>query len=448
MDDALARVAARDPALASWAGDAFEGLTWGQGQRVLRQGGVQVWLWYRVATKYVSDEVDYMSRLADAAAALFDELGLHRYAAICRSPETEAVHAAFERSGRDGLEALNKALLRSGIVPPDLVDFQWGPVMGAAEVAARSAVEDALEGALVSGVFTVGGRGWRAAQAAVATNTLDADHPEWPGQTWRTTVVTERIEAWVADGQQSSAVLGSARAAVANRLLHPIEPPTDLAQAVAPLTWYLARFGDEQALTQAGYLATAFVRSCHRGRPWRDRLPLDRPPLLDRPPRSEADDFVLHELRFWLQQAGALRKRKDKMLRTSAGAAMADDPAVAWDRLTRCLIQPGWDGFVGGTAVLVLLEQGGDMPFDDLLEVVASAAADAGWETTDGGERRAPESHDISWSLDDSLMLWRLCGLADLHGDWSERRLALTDIGTAAMLTGLRTVAAGPKHSP
>ena len=127
---------------------------------------------------------------------------------------------------------------------------------------------------------------------------------------------------------------------------------------------------------------------------------------------------------------------------------MADDPAVAWDRLTRRLIQPGWDGFVGGTAVLVLLEQGGDMPFDDLLEVVASAAAEAGWETTDGGERRAPESHDVSWSLHDSLMLWRLCGLADLHGDWSERRLALTDIGTAAMLTGLRTVAAGPKHSP
>ena len=204
---------------------------------MLRQGGVQVWLWYWVSTKYVSDEVDYMGRLAGAAAALFDELGLHRYAAICRSPETEAVYAAFERSGSDGLEALNKALLRSGIVPPDLADFQWGPVMGAAEVAARSAVEDALEGALVSGVFTVGGRGWRAAQAAVATNTLEADHPEWPGQTWRTTVVTERIEHWVADAQRRSAVLGSARASVANRLLHPVQPPSNLSESVAPLMW-------------------------------------------------------------------------------------------------------------------------------------------------------------------------------------------------------------------
>lgn len=409
---------------------------------MLRQGSVQVWLWYWVSTKYLTDEVDYMGRLAGAAAALFDELGLHRYAAICRSPETEAVHAAFERSGSDGLEAMNKALLRSGIVPPDLVDFQWGPVMGAAEVAARSAVEDALEGALVSGAFTVGGRGWRAAQTAVAANTLDADHSEWPGQTWRTTVVTERIEHWVADGQRSSAVLGSARAAVANRLLHPIQPPDRLSESVGPLTWYLARFGEEQALTQAGYLALAFVKSNYDESLWSYRLPFNRAP------RSEPDDFVLHGLRIWLQQAGALRKRKDKMLRTATGAAMADDPAVAWDRLTRRLIQPGWEGFVAETAVSVLLELGGDMPFDDLLELVASAAADAGWRTTVGRERRAPEMDDISCSLDDSLELWRLCGLAEEHGDWRKRRLALTDTGAAAMLTALRTVAAGPRDSP
>ena len=82
--------------IVSAAGDAFEVLTWGQGPRVLRQGRVQVWLWYWVSTKYVRDEVEYMSR--PAAAALFDELGLHRYATICRSPETEAVHAASIRA--------------------------------------------------------------------------------------------------------------------------------------------------------------------------------------------------------------------------------------------------------------------------------------------------------------------------------------------------------------
>ena len=442
VDNALARIAARDPALARRAGDAFEGLTWGEGPGLLRQAGLQEWLWYVVPTKYITDEAGYMGRLAGAAAALFDELGLHRYAAICRSSETEAVHAAFDRRDSDGIAALNKAMQRSGIVPPDLADFEWSPVMGVAEAAARSAVEDALESALTASAVVVGSRGWRAAQAAVAAEALDADHPQWPGQSWRTAVVTERIEWWVDDGQRRSALLGSARAAVANRLLHPIQPPSDLSEAMAPLTWYLARFGAEQALTQAGYLAPAFVESCHSGRPWSDPLPLDRPP------RSEVDDFLLHELRVWLQQAGALRKRKDKMLRTAVGAAMADDPVAAWDRLTRRLVPTGWGGFVAETAILVLLELGDDMLFEDLLELVASAAADAGWATTVGPQRRLPEIHDVSWSLHDSMRMWRLCGLADLHGDWSERRLALTDIGTAAMLTGLRHVGAGPRDSP
>ncbi len=169
---------------------------------------------------------------------------------------------------------------------------------------------------------------------------------------------------------------------------------------------------------------------------------------LDRPPRSEVDDFLLHELRVWLQQAGALRKRKDKMLRTPVGAAMADDPGAAWDRLTRRLLPTGWDGFVAETAILVLLELGDDMLFEDLLELVASAAADSGWAATVGPQRQAPATDDVSWSLHESLRMWRLCGLADLHGGWRKRTIALTDIGTAAMLTSLRHVAAGPSDSP
>ncbi len=136
------------------------------------------------------------------------------------------------------------------------------------------------------------------------------------------------------------------------------------------------------------------------------------------------------------------------MLRTPVGTAMADDPGAAWDRLTRRLVLPGWDGFVAETAILALLELGDEMPFDDLLELVASAAADAGWAATFGPQRQAPETDDVSWSLHGSLRMWRLCGLADRHGGWSEPRLALTDIGTAAMLTGLRHAAAGPRDSP
>ena len=441
VDDALDRIAARDPALARRAADAFEGLTWGEGPGVLRQGGLQEWLWYVVPTKYITDEVGYMGRLADGAAALFDELGLHRYAAICRSPETEAVHAAFDERDSEGFEALRKAMQRSGIAPPDVDGFEWSAVMGVTEAQARSAVEDALEQALAGGAFVVGSRGWRAAQADAAAAALDADHPELPGQSWRTAVVTERLGHWVDAGRLRSELLGSARAKVANRLMHPVEPPDGLPQAVAPLTWFLARFGDEQPLTQAGYLAPAFVRSCHAERPWSDPLPMERPP------RSEADDFALHELRVWLQRAGALRKRKDRLLRTSAGAAMAADPAMAWDRLGRHLVPSGWDGFVAETAMLMLVGQGGEMLRQDVVDFVVSAAAAAGWATTVGRERQAPQTHDVAWSLGGSLRLWQLFGLAVESGDWRERRLELSDVGAAAVLTSLRHAAAGPRDS-
>ena len=159
------------------------------------------------------------------------------------------------------------------------------------------------------------------------------------------------------------------------------------------------------------------------------------------------DDFALHELRVWLQQAGALRKRKDRLLRTSAGAAMAADPAAAWDRLGRHLVPSGWDGFVAETAMLMLVGLGGEVLHQDMLEFVVSAAAAAGWATTVGRERQAPQTHDVAWSLGGSLRLWRLFSLTVESGDWQERRLALSDVGTAAVLTSLRHAAAGPRDS-
>ena len=39
-------------------------------------------------------------------------------------------------------------------------------------------------------------------------------------------------------------------ARLSKRLLHPVQPPPDVAEHLAPLTWLLGAFGDEQALTQ------------------------------------------------------------------------------------------------------------------------------------------------------------------------------------------------------
>ena len=442
--EALARIAARDAGLARSADQAYETLTWGEGPGVLRQAGLQYWLWYAVPTKYLTDEEGYMGHLAQGAAALFDELGLHAYAAICRSSTTADVHTAFDRSDADGHRALRRAMEKSGIDPPDLADFAWGNLMGGEEASAHSAVEDALERAIAAGDLVVGGRGWRGAQAEVAEAVLDGDHPEMPGQSWRTAVLTERLEQWVGATQRRSRRLASARAAVANRLLHPVEPPVGASVAVAPLVWLLDRHGDEQPLTQAGYLVPAFVRSLQAERPWDLKLPLDRQP------RTEGDDVVLLALREWLQLAGALRKRKSKLMRTTAGAAMATDPVQAWRALTRHLAPRGWDGFAAETALLYLLDSAGrdaEATFNSVLEFVAAAAADMGWTTSDSGARRAPSEGDVSWALFDIRQVWEACGLVALQGSWGDRRFALSELGEAAALGYLRHVAAGPRTS-
>ena len=440
--EAISRIAARDAELARSADHAYEALTWGEGPGVLRQAGLQFWLWYAVPTKYITDEAGYMGRLAQGAAALFDELGLHAYAAICRSPATAEVHAAYDRSDADGRRATGRAMAKSGIEPPDLADFTWSDFMGGEESSARSAAEDALERAIANGDLVVGGRGWRAAQAAVVEAALGGDHPELPGQSWRTAVLTERLEHWVGAAQRHSRLLGSARAAVANRLLHPVEPPSGASVAVAPLVWLLNRHGNEQPLTQAGYLAPSFVRSLQAERPWDLKLPIDRQM------RTEGDDVVLLALREWLQLAGALRKRKSKLMRTTAGAAMAADPAQVWNALTRHLAPRGWDGFAAETVLLHLLgsaARDAQASYGSVLEFVAAAAADMGWTTTYDEERRAPSDSDVAWSLYDIRLVWEACGLVTLNGSWRDRRLVLSEVGEAAALSYLRHTATGPR---
>lgn len=442
--EALSRIAARDAGLARSADHAYEALTWGEGPGVLRQARLQFWLWYAVPTKYITDEVGYMGRLAQGAAALFDELGLYAYAGICRSSVTEDVHAAYDRSDAEGRRATGRAMEKSGIDPPDLAGFAWSDFMGGEESSAHSAVEDALERAIAAGDVVVGGRGWRAAQAAAAAEALDGDHPELPGQSWRTAVLTERLEQWVDAAQRHSRWLGAARAAVANRLLHPLEPPSGASAAVVPLVWLLNRHGDEQPLTQAGYLAPSFVRSLQDERPWELALPLDREM------RTEGDDMVLLALREWLQLAGALRKRKSKLKRTTAGAAMAADPAQTWNALTRHLAPQGWEGFVAETALLHLLDTAGrgtETSYDSVLEFVAAVAKDLGWTTKDEGERRAPSDFDVSWALYDSRQLWNACGLVTVQRSWQDRPFKLTEVGEAAALSYLRYTAAGPRNS-
>lgn len=439
---AIDRIRGRDPGLADEAGHVYGTLTWGEGPGQLRRAGVQDWLWYRLATKYLTDEVGYMGRLAETAAVLFDELGLDAYAALCRDDTTAAVHAAFERSNRDGFKVMRKAMEASGIAPPDLDDFGWGDVMGFEEANARSAAEDALETAIHHGDLVVGKRGWRNRQREVAAAALDGDHPGQPGQTWRTAVVTERLGDWVRTGSQRSERVGRRRADLANRLLHPIDPPAGVADLMSPVTWLLERFGDEQVLTQAGYLNRAFVVAVHEQDPWEDEF---RGP---RPPSSETDDPILHSLRGWLQAAGALRKRGKVLRRTERGASMATDPTAAWEVFTGNGAPPGWARFVFEDAATILVSHHGSLPQDDLLREVAADAEDLGWRLSDDGVSKPPSMRDVRWALGPSWRLVELFGFGTTTGEWKSRVIALTPAGETTMLAMLRRSATGPKERP
>lgn len=446
VDAAIARLAQRDEDLARDAEHIVESLTWGEGPGVIRLSGVQEWLWYILPTKYMTDEVGFMQRLAHCAADLFDELGLHGYAAVCRSDETAAVHAAYDQDHHAGRTAMIKAAERSGIKPPDLDDFEWGPIMGINEARAFDLVEDALEEAIDAGRLTRGSNRWRNVQAQITAETLDGDHDEWPNQTWRMAIVTERLESWVRAADLRSPAIASARAAISNRLLTPIDAPTGAGAAVHPIVWLLERWGAEQPLTQAGYLKPSFVTSLQPDRPWVDEF--------EQPVNKEIDDLHLHHLRIWLQKVGALRKYKATLRRTKLGDAMAADSGAAWATLTANLAGAGWDGFVAETALLVMLTsqtsdtQPEPVDHDEIVEFIRVAAAEMGWVSEGRGGRESPSTRDVSWTLADAARIWTICGLIERSGTWRDRRTNLTDVGRAAALGSLRRRGAGPSSGP
>ena len=445
VEAAIGRLSRHNRDLARDAEHVFETLTRGQGPEAIRQASVQEWLWYVLPTKYVDYEPGYMGRLAGVAAELFDELGLARYAAICRSETTASVHEAYDRTELDGLEAMRRAVEASGISPPDIEDFEWGAVKGLEEAMASFAVQDALESAICSGDIAVGKTGWRGHQRRVTAAVLDSDHPDQPGQSWRTAITTDRIQTWVDGASRRSEALYRLRSAVANRLLHPIGPPDGTALAMTPVVGFLSSFTDQQPLTPAGYLTPGFVEQLHHEIEWPFRKDSFYPPHSKTPPRRELDAYLLHTLRTWLQDAGALRKRNKVLLRTRLGAEAADNPDAAWEFLTRRLSTSPWEEFIVETVGLELIHRGGKADAEAVFESAAEIADDCGWymEGTDGPV--PPSKWHLQGAYREPSAILGACGLLEEGGNWQNRWLSLTDAGKTTHLAMLRASAAGPK---
>jgi hypothetical protein len=93
VPQALARLRAEDERLGGDAEAALNSLTWDGGLETITQYGLQRFLWYELPRKWMTDLED-KGHLAMSLGRLLDLVGLARYAAICRSPETGAVLAA------------------------------------------------------------------------------------------------------------------------------------------------------------------------------------------------------------------------------------------------------------------------------------------------------------------------------------------------------------------
>jgi hypothetical protein len=333
------------------------------------------------------------------------------------------------------LKAFRKAYQRSGVDPPDLDDFVWGDIMGIEEAVAQGTAEGALEEAMTQGTLVPGARGWRSVAAEVTAGVLDSAHPTLPGQTHRTAIVTERLDAWLREVEGHSPILYALRSRHVNRLLHPIPVPEDVAERIEPITWFLDRVDQGARLTQAGYVPTVMVREG-----W-ERFSWDLG-WTDRPPRTETEVIEIHVLHLLLRRLGAVRRREKDLRLSRLGDSMRDDPQVAWRASAGGLSDGDWPRAVAEIFALLLLE---GETHDRRLEARATEIiAETGWRM-DGEPPDASAVASTWWETRRPLMV---LGGVERGGDLMSRTTTLTEFGQATLLEQISAEATGPRSRP
>jgi hypothetical protein len=432
--EALQRLRAEDERLGGDAEAALNSLTWDEGLQTITQYGLQTFLWYELPRKWMTD-LEGKRHIAMSLGRLLDLVGLPRYAAICRSSETVAVLAAYERDDREGFAAFRRAEERSGVHPPDLPELTWGPVMGMQEAGAFWSTAAALELAIAGGELRPGGRGWRVAQRAIAQRQLAAARPELDGRTWLEVVLGERVEEWARSR-------GQARRTVVEPLIAllqsgPVEVPTGAAETVAPLRWLLARAGEGIALTQKGNLARMVVVEAVERFGWQP---------LPNPPRGEDDVFELWVLRDLARDLGAVRRSGRRLVATRAGGALAGDAEALWRAVAGQLGGGDDFGAIVTELVLALLLDAAEVLQAELVERVYAAVVGEGWHDRATGQ--PPDPQAVRRQLAEPLRLLGVLGLSGEGGDWRARTVTLTGMGRATALEALRARATGPRPDP
>ena len=429
----LAKLAGQDAAAGEDARAALEWIAGDQGPAFITQQRVQNFCWYDLPVKWL-DDLDDKLRIAAALARALDLLQLPRYAAVCRSETTREVLDAYETGPANGKAAFRRAAAASGVVPPDLPDFQWGPVMGFEEASAWSSTAEFLEVAVASGDLVPGRRGWKVRQQELARAHLNVPQVGLLGQTLAQVILTERAETWL--GARRSETRRRILAPVANRLLRPAGLPAAAADPLPPLRWLLDQLDGGIALTQTGNLNRKFVQQNA------DRFGWD----FARPPSTEDDLYDLHQLRRFAQDLGLARRSGRKLTLTAKGRRLLADPDSLWRAAADGLL--GGNGFFvyAGELFLAVLLDADSVPGHEINAAVGQAAAEEGFRDT--RSYQPPDEHDISRAVHETSNLCRALGLLAVGGDWRDRSYGLTGTGKSTALQALRARATGPRTIP
>lgn len=431
VDAALAELAREDPDLAAAARAGFESLSFGEGLPSVTMHGLADFLWYQLPVKWVCDLPEKL-HLAGALGHLFTRVGRPRYAAMCTSPATGEILAAYEHQGRTaGFKIYQRALAATGVQPPEVPGvLVWGSVMGVDEAAAYWSASMVLERAIDAGELVPGARGWRGTAVEITAGFLASSHAEVPGTTWLQWLHTERLSHFADSGGPTRTRLARV---VADRLVNPLPAPAGADPHLAPLRWLLDLAAGGAPLTGNGTLARALVADGCRRFDWL---------TLTGNPRSEFDIPELLTLRELAKQMGVVRRAGRRLLLSRHGTALHTAGAdELWQATMGCLLGPGEAETAAGEVALMLLLTGERLDYRAFNAAVAAALADSGWRDRHTGEPVGPEEAS-------SLLapLRRRLWVLDLQAD---RRLgepaSLTGAGHAAAHTALRARALRPR---
>jgi hypothetical protein len=163
LRDAIAVIGERYERGGQAAESVLGWLGWeGEGPLLLRRYDVQLFAWYTLPRKFLTDLADKLETL-ELVAFTLEQLSpdAANYAEICRSDATRDLLDAWEAEDPAVWRRFRELLESSGIEPPDTDQLVWGSVMGFDEARVREQVATALEHAIEDGHLNPGVRGFR-----------------------------------------------------------------------------------------------------------------------------------------------------------------------------------------------------------------------------------------------------------------------------------------------